>query len=65
MQKLIFSAILGSGRFTPIGILYPDIMGPFVGITEITCGLLILLGLFTRLVAIPLIIIMIVAHYLH
>ena len=36
-------------------------MGPFVGIVEIVCGTLIILGLFTRLAAIPLIIIMIVA----
>jgi putative oxidoreductase len=61
IQKLIFPAILGSGRFTQIGIPYPDVMAPFVGITEITCGLLILFGLATRLAAIPLIIIMVVA----
>lgn len=61
IQKLIYPAILGSGRFAQIGIPYPDIMGPFVGIMEITCGLLILLGLATRLAVIPLIIIMIVA----
>lgn len=61
IQKLIFPTLLGSGRFAQIGIPYPDVMGPFVGITEITCGLLILLGLATRFAAIPLIIIMIVA----
>lgn len=54
-------AILGSGRFTQIGIPYPDIMASFVGVTEVTCGLFILFGLATRLAAIPLIIIMIVA----
>ena len=36
-------------------------MGPFVGVVEIVCGVLIIVGLFTRLVAIPLIIVMIVA----
>lgn len=36
-------------------------MGPFVGIVEIICGFLILLGLMTRLATIPLIITMIVA----
>jgi putative oxidoreductase len=36
-------------------------MGPFVGVVETVCGLLIIVGLFTRLAAIPLIIIMIVA----
>ena len=36
-------------------------MGPFVGTVEIVCGTLIILGLFTRLAAIPLIVIMLVA----
>src|SRR5260370_39151497 len=61
IQKLIFPDILGAGRFANIGIPYPELMGPFVGIVEILCGTLIILGLFTRLAAIPLIIIMIVA----
>jgi uncharacterized membrane protein YphA (DoxX/SURF4 family) len=52
---------LGAGRFTHIGIPYPDFMGPFVGVVETICGVLIILGLLTRLAAIPLIIIMIVA----
>jgi putative oxidoreductase len=61
IQKLIFPEILGAGRFTTIGIPHPDLMGPFVGMVEIVCGALIILGLFTRLAAIPLIIVMIVA----
>jgi putative oxidoreductase len=61
IQKLIFTDVLGAGRFAKIGIPYPDVMGPFVGAVEIVCGLLIILGLLTRLAAIPLIIIMIVA----
>lgn len=61
IQKLIFPAILGAGRFAKIGIPWPDILGPLVGVVETTCGLLIILGLFTRLAAIPLIIVMIVA----
>src|SRR3984893_16469432 len=61
LQKLIFPDILGAGRFANIGIPSPELMGPFVGIVEIICGTLIILGLFTRLAAIPLIIIMIVA----
>jgi putative oxidoreductase len=61
IQKLIFPDILGAGRFARIGILFPDAMGPFVGVVEAVCGFLIILGLFTRLAAIPLIIIMIVA----
>lgn len=61
IQKLIFPEILGAGRFIHIGIPYPDIMGPFVGVAETVCGALIILGLFTRLAAIPLIVIMVVA----
>jgi len=36
-------------------------MGPFVGVVETVCGTLILLGLLTRMAAIPLIINMLVA----
>lgn len=61
IQKLIHPDILGAGRFTRIGIPYPDLMGPFVGVVETACGLLIVVGLFTRLASVPLIIIMIVA----
>jgi hypothetical protein len=53
--------ILGAGRFANIGIPYPEVMGPFVGTVEVVCGSLIILGLFTRLAAIPLIVIMVVA----
>jgi putative oxidoreductase len=61
IQKLAFPDILGAVRFVHIGIPYPDLMGPFVGVLEIVCGTLIIVGLFTRLAAIPLIIVMIVA----
>jgi len=61
IQKLIYPDILGAGRFTKIGIPFPDLMGPFVGVVETVCGLLIIIGLLTRLASIPLIIIMIVA----
>ena len=61
IQKLAFPDILGAGRFANIGIPYPDLMGPFVGVIETICGALIILGLFTRLASIPLIVIMIVA----
>src|SRR5580700_7546757 len=61
IQKFVFPDILGAGRFTHIGIPYPDFAGPFVGVVETICGALIILGLFTRLAAIPLIVIMIVA----
>jgi putative oxidoreductase len=61
IQKLVFPDILGAGRFAKIGIPYPELIGPFVGITETICGALIILGVLTRLAAIPLIVIMIVA----
>jgi len=40
---------------------WPDLLGALVGSTEIICGLLIILGLVTRLACIPLIIVMIMA----
>jgi len=61
IQKFLFPADLAAGRFAKIGILWPEVMGPFVGGVEVICGLLILLGLLTRLAAVPLIITMCVA----
>ena len=61
IQKLIFPDILGAGRFAGIGIPWPEFTGPLVGWFELTCGLLLLFGLFSRLAAVPLIVIMIVA----
>src|SRR4029453_11035126 len=46
----------GVGRFAKIGIAAPQIMAPFVGVVEIVFGTMILLGLLTRLAAIPLLI---------
>ena len=61
IQKFLFPDALGVGRFVKIGIPAPEILAPFVGAVEIVCGALILLGLLTRLAAIPLIIDMLVA----
>ncbi len=61
IQKFLFPEILGFGRFAKIGLPYPEFLGPFVGTFEVICGLLILLGLFTRVASIPLVIIMLVA----
>lgn len=61
IQKFLFPAEVGAGRFEKIGLPWPEFLGPFVGIFEIVCGLLVLLGLFTRLAVIPLLTIMIVA----
>lgn len=61
IQKFLFPAALGVGRFTKIGIPDPEIMAPFVGVVEIGCGTLLMLGLLTRLATVPLIIDMLVA----
>jgi uncharacterized membrane protein YphA (DoxX/SURF4 family) len=61
IQKFLFPGSIGAGRFAKIGIPAPDIMGAFVGVTEISCGTLVLAGVFTRLAAIPLVIVMVVA----
>ena len=56
IQKFLFPNDLGVGRFIKIGIPAPQIMAPFVGVVEIICGTLIIIGLLTRLAAVPLII---------
>jgi uncharacterized membrane protein YphA (DoxX/SURF4 family) len=61
IQKFLFPDDLGVGRFTKIGIPAPEIMAPFVGVVEIVCGSLVLLGLLTRAAALVLMIDMIVA----
>jgi putative oxidoreductase len=61
LQKLLFPALLGAGRFAHIGIPWPELLGPFVGAVEIVCGALIIVGLLTRIAAFPLIVIMLVA----
>jgi putative oxidoreductase len=61
IQKFLFPAALGVGRFTKIGIPWPALTAPFDGVVEIGCGLLVLLGLTTRLAAVPLVIDMLVA----
>ena len=61
IQKFLFPNDLAAGRFIRIGIPAPEVMAPFVGVVEIVCGSLIILGFLTRLAAIPLIIDMCVA----
>lgn len=61
MQKFLYPGELGSGRFAKIGIPAPEFFGPFVGLFELACGLLLLIGLVTRIAAVPLIITMLVA----
>jgi putative oxidoreductase len=49
--------IMGVGRFTRIGFPHPYFTAHFVGTFEIVCGVLVLLGLWTRASAIPLLIV--------
>lgn len=63
IQKFLFPDELGVGRFEEIGIPFPAFSGYFVGVVETVCGALILLGLLTKLAAIPLIIDMAVAFF--
>jgi uncharacterized membrane protein YphA (DoxX/SURF4 family) len=56
IQKFLFPDLDGAGRFAKIGIPSPEIMAPFVGVVEVTCGLFILAGFLTRLAAIPLLV---------
>ena len=56
IQKFLFPAALGVGRFVKIGIPAPQFFAPFVGVVEIVCGALLIIGLFARLATIPLII---------
>ena len=56
IQKYLYAADLGEGRFAKIGIPMPEMMGPFVGGIEVVCGALVILGLLTRIAAILLLI---------
>jgi uncharacterized membrane protein YphA (DoxX/SURF4 family) len=58
IQKYLFPELLGTGRFLQIGFSHPAFWAYFTGTFEIGCGTFILFGLFTRLVSIPLLIIM-------
>lgn len=63
IQKFLFPAELGPGRFaadTPLPA--PTFFGYLTGTFEIGCGILLLLGLLTRLAAIPMIVDMVGAE---
>lgn len=56
IQKFLFPADLGVGRFARIGIPAPEVMAPFVGVFEIVSGISVVVGLLTRLATVPLIV---------
>ena len=52
---------MGVLRFAKIGFPYPGFTAHFVGTFEIACGLLVLIGLFTKLASISLLIVVLTA----
>ena len=61
IQKYLFPELLGTGRFLKTGFSDPAFWAYFTGTFEIICGALVLPGMFTRIVSIPLFIIMMTA----
>jgi len=61
IQKFLFPADLGAGRFLRIGLPAPEFLAVWVACWEIFAGALILAGLFTRFAAVPMIVNMLVA----
>lgn len=61
IQKFLFPDALGAGRFAKIGILWPEVMGPFIGVVELVGGVAILLGVAIRPAALLLVCDMVVA----
>jgi uncharacterized membrane protein YphA (DoxX/SURF4 family) len=51
----------GVGRFTKLGMPFPTVLAPTIGSLEIVGGLLLMLGLLTRFIALPMVIEMVVA----
>jgi uncharacterized membrane protein YphA (DoxX/SURF4 family) len=56
IQKFLYPGALGVGRFEKIGIPSPHLMGPFVGVVEIVCGAMLILGIATLYAVIPLLV---------
>jgi putative oxidoreductase len=54
IQKFLSSGALGAGRFAKLGIPAPQFTGPFVGVVEIVCGAMLILGLATMYAVVPL-----------
>lgn len=61
IQKFLYPAMRGMGRFEKMGFPQPEFLGNLVGLFEILAGILILLGLFTRGAALITLLIMTVA----
>jgi putative oxidoreductase len=61
IQKFLYPAMRGSGRFEGMGFPNPEFWGNFVGVFEVLCGVLLLTGLITRGAALAMLINMTVA----
>ena len=61
IQKYVIVTMLGPAFFKEIGFGHPMFWAYFAGAFEISCGILILFGLLTRIATIPLLTIMITA----
>jgi putative oxidoreductase len=61
IQKYVIVTAFGPSFFKDIGFSHPLFWTYFTGAFEISCGILILFGLLTRVASIPLLIIMITA----
>lgn len=61
LQKFIYPAVRGVGRFEAMGFANPEYWATFVGVWEIICGVLLLLGFITRFAALAMMINMTVA----
>lgn len=59
LQKFLLPALRGPGRFAEIGFPAPEFFGYGVGLVEVLCGTLLLIGLYTRWAAVPLCLIMV------
>lgn len=56
IQKFLYPAALGVGRFRQIGIPFPRFSAPFVGMVEIVCGAMLIAGVATGLAVLLLLI---------
>jgi uncharacterized membrane protein YphA (DoxX/SURF4 family) len=56
IQKFLYPQQLGAGRFERIGIPGATLWADVDGVVEIVCGTLIVVGLLTRIAAVPLLV---------
>ena len=59
--KLVYPAEFGAGRFAHIGIMYPQIMGPSMGLVEIGAGAAVLANFYAGEAAIALLAVIVTA----